>query len=66
MNYVDGVYCPPINEQYFDNINPATGAVYCLIPDSDENDLALAVTAAEKAFPIWSNIPAEERSKSFL
>ena len=63
MNYVDGVYCPPINEQYFDNINPATGAVYCLIPDSDENDLALAVMAAEKAFPIWSNMPAEERSK---
>ena len=63
MNYVDGVYCPPINEQYFDNINPATGEVYCLIPDSDENDLALAVKAAEKAFPIWSNMPAEERSK---
>ena len=63
MNYVDGVYCPPINEQYFDNINPATGEVYCLIPDSDDNDLALAVKAAEKAFPIWSNMPAEERSK---
>ncbi len=63
MNYVDGVYCPPINEQYFDNINPATGEVYCLIPDSDENDLDLAVTAAEKAFPTWSNMPAEERSK---
>ena len=63
MNYIDGVYCPPINEQYFDNINPATGEVYCLIPDSDENDLALAVKAAEKAFPIWSNMPAEERSK---
>ena len=63
MNYVDGVYCPPINEQYFDNINPATGAVYCLIPDSDENDLALAVKAADKAFPTWSKLPAEERSK---
>ena len=63
MNYVDGLYCRPINEQYFDNINPATGEVYCLIPDSDDNDLALAVTAAEKAFPIWSNMPAEERSK---
>ena len=63
QNFINGEYCPPINEQYFDNINPATGAVYCLIPDSDENDLALAVKAAEKAFPIWSNMPAEERSK---
>jgi aminomuconate-semialdehyde/2-hydroxymuconate-6-semialdehyde dehydrogenase len=63
QNFINGEYCPPINEQYFDNINPATGAVYCLIPDSDENDLVLAVKAAEKAFPIWSNMPAEERSK---
>lgn len=63
QNFINGEYCSPINEQYFDNINPATGEVYCLIPDSDENDLALAVKAAEKAFPIWSNMPAEERSK---
>ncbi len=63
MNYIDGAYCPPINAQYFDNINPATGAAYCLIPDSDENDLASAVSAADKAFPTWSKMPAEERSK---
>jgi aminomuconate-semialdehyde/2-hydroxymuconate-6-semialdehyde dehydrogenase len=63
MNYIDGAYCPPINAQYFDNINPATGEAYCLIPDSDENDLASAVSAADKAFPTWSKMPAEERSK---
>jgi aminomuconate-semialdehyde/2-hydroxymuconate-6-semialdehyde dehydrogenase len=66
MNYIDGAYCPPINAQYFDNINPATGAAYCLIPDSDENDLASAVSAADKAFPTWSKMPAEERSKMLV
>lgn len=63
MNFIDGNYCTPIDNRYFDNIDPSTGLVYSLIPDSDENDLALAVSAAEKAFPIWSNMPAEERSK---
>lgn len=63
MNFIDGNYCTPIDNRYFDNIDPSTGLVYSLIPDSDENDLALAVLAAEKAFPIWSNMPSEERSK---
>ena len=63
MNFIDGNYCTPIDNRYFDNIDPSTGLVYSLIPDSDEKDLSLAVSAAEKAFPIWSNMPAEERSK---
>lgn len=63
MNFIDGNYCTPIDNRYFDNIDPSTGLVYSLIPDSDEKDLSLAVLAAEKAFPIWSNMPAEERSK---
>lgn len=63
MNFIDGNYCTPIDNRYFDNIDPSIGLVYSLIPDSDEKDLSLAVLAAEKAFPIWSNMPAEERSK---
>ncbi len=63
LNFIDGNYCTPIDNRYFDNIDPSTGLVYSLIPDSDEKDLSLAVSAAEKAFPIWSNMPAEERSK---
>lgn len=63
MNFIDGNYCTPIDNRYFDNIDPSNGLVYSLIPDSDEKDLSLAVSAAEKAFPVWSNMPAEERSK---
>ncbi len=53
----------PTGAKYLDNINPGTGKVYSLIPDSDHSDVEAAVSAAEKAFPIWSNTPAEERSK---
>ena len=63
QNFINGNYCAPIDNRYFDNIDPSTGSVYSLIPDSDEKDLAVAVSAAELAFPIWSAMPSEQRSK---
>lgn len=63
QNFINGTYVPPKNGQYIDNFEPATGQVYALIPDSDEEDVVDAVEAAEKAFPIWSNMSIEERSQ---
>lgn len=63
QNFINGKYSAPIGDLYIDNIEPATGKVYSLIPDSDELDVELAVEAAEKAFPIWSKMTTEERSK---
>lgn len=62
QNFVDGKYMEPIDGNYIDNFEPATGKVYSLIPNSNEKDVELAVTAAEKAFPIWSSMSNEERS----
>ncbi len=61
-NFIDGKYVAPIKGQYIDNFEPATGKVYSLIPNSDEEDVQMAVNAAEKAFPIWSKMSTEERS----
>jgi aminomuconate-semialdehyde/2-hydroxymuconate-6-semialdehyde dehydrogenase len=63
QNFINGNYIAPISDAYMDNYEPATGQVYSLIPDSDERDVELAVEAAEKAFPIWSKMSNEERSK---
>ena len=63
QNFIDGRFQDPACGQFLDNIEPATGKVYSLIPDSDEEDVAVAVKAAEKAFPIWSKMSVEERSK---
>ena len=60
-NYINGELVQPISENYLDNFDPATGEVYSLIPDSDERDVEKAVEAARKAFPIWSQMSAEER-----
>lgn len=54
-NYINGTFCAPRRQQYFDNINPATGAVYGQIPDSTAEDVQDAVDAAQKAFPVWSS-----------
>ncbi|GAA4327381.1 aldehyde dehydrogenase [Flaviaesturariibacter amylovorans] len=60
-NYIGGYLIGPLSGKFIDNVNPATGEVYCQIPDSGEKDVELAVGAAKKAFPKWSATPAEER-----
>ena len=63
QNFINGEYCDPIDGQYIDNYEPATGKVYSMIPNSGAKDVEKAVEAAEKAYPIWSEMSNEERSK---
>ncbi len=62
QNYINGELVAPISGEYLENYNPATGAVYSLIPDSDEKDVDNAVKAAKEAFPSWSNMAKQKRS----
>lgn len=66
QNFINGSYQDPIDANYIDNYEPATGQVYSLIPNSNERDVELAVTAAEKALPIWSAMSIEERSSILM
>jgi aminomuconate-semialdehyde/2-hydroxymuconate-6-semialdehyde dehydrogenase len=63
LNYIDGQLVAPAKGKYLDNYNPSTGKVYSSIPDSDEEDVKLAVEAANRAFPAWSSMKKEERSQ---
>ncbi|RMD97040.1 MAG: aldehyde dehydrogenase family protein, partial [Calditrichaeota bacterium] len=65
-NYINGEWVPPASGAYLDNYNPATGEVYSQVPLSDERDVQQAVAAAEKAFPQWLAMPAQERSRLLL
>ena len=65
-NYINGQMVAPVAGQYIDNYNPATGAVYALIPDSDAQDVELAVQAAQAAFPAWAATPAEKRGQLLM
>lgn len=65
-NYINGSLQEPTSNNYLENINPATGKVYSLCPNSDETDVDLAYQAAKAAFPDWSNMSANNRSKILL
>ena len=62
QNFIGGEMTAPVSGGYFDTVDPAIGLAYAKVPDSDVNDLNLAVTAAKKAFPAWRDTPAETRA----
>jgi aminomuconate-semialdehyde/2-hydroxymuconate-6-semialdehyde dehydrogenase len=66
LNYIDGRFAEPAGGAFLDNVEPATGAVYSQVADSDERDIARAIESAERAFPAWSLMPAEQRSRLML
>jgi aminomuconate-semialdehyde/2-hydroxymuconate-6-semialdehyde dehydrogenase len=62
QNYINGELTSPASGAYIDNVNPAEGKVYSLIPDSDAVDVQQAVEAAQHAFTGWSALAVEKRS----
>lgn len=62
LNYINGELKEPVNGSFLENVNPALGSVYTLVPDSDAEDIQQAVEAAQAAFPQWSTMPVERRS----
>jgi aminomuconate-semialdehyde/2-hydroxymuconate-6-semialdehyde dehydrogenase len=66
LNYINGKLVAPVSDTYIDNVNPATGEVYSLIPDSDERDVMAATAAAKAAFLNWSVTPVHKRSAILL
>lgn len=65
-NYIGGEFLKPVSGNYLDNYEPATGKVYSLVPDSDAQDVELAVRAAQEALPVWSGMSVEKRSEIML
>ncbi|MEO6871556.1 MAG: aldehyde dehydrogenase [Chthoniobacterales bacterium] len=65
-NFIGGQLVEPIGGKYLDNIEPATGKCYSLVPDSDSRDVEAAVAAAEKAFAGWARTPVAGRSRILL
>ena len=61
QNYINGDFIPPKSGDYINNISPATGEVYSLIPDSDAQDIDAAVNSAQNAFKSWSKLSKKER-----
>jgi aminomuconate-semialdehyde/2-hydroxymuconate-6-semialdehyde dehydrogenase len=63
QNFINGKYVDPVNGQYIDNVEPGTGKVFAQIPNSTIEDLEKSVSASKAAFPIWSTMSVDKRSR---
>jgi aminomuconate-semialdehyde/2-hydroxymuconate-6-semialdehyde dehydrogenase len=62
LNYIGGKLIPPQADKWLENVNPSLGEVYGFIPDSNQEDVDMAVVAASSAFESWSLTPAPQRA----
>ena len=61
-NFIGGQWVPPTKGQYFENITPVTGKVFCEIARSTADDVELALDAAHAAKGAWGRSSPTERS----
>lgn len=65
-NYIGGKWAQPVEGQYFDNISPVNGAVFCQVARSGQKDIELALDAAHSAKESWGTTSVTERSNILL
>ncbi|WP_413875619.1 aldehyde dehydrogenase family protein [Albidovulum sp.] len=59
--YIDGQWVDPVVPATLDVISPATETACATIALGSAKDVDLAVAAARRAFPVWSQSPVETR-----
>ncbi|MEE9906551.1 aldehyde dehydrogenase family protein [Brucella intermedia] len=59
--YIDGAWRAPVEAKSIEVINPANEKPYAVISAGSAKDIDLAVAAARKAFPSWSETSAANR-----
>ncbi|MFZ5525224.1 MAG: aldehyde dehydrogenase [Pseudomonadota bacterium] len=61
-NFINGQWVKPVKGQYFDNVTPVTGQVFCQVARSTEEDINLALDAAHAAADGWGATPVAQRA----
>jgi len=64
-NYIGGEWVAPVNGQYFDNISPVNGKVFCKVPRSDKDDINLALDKAHAVKTQWGTTSVAERAQQY-
>ena len=65
-NFIGGEWVAPLEGNYFENVTPVTGEVFCEVPRSTPADLHAALDAAHAAADNWGRTPAAERAGILL
>jgi aldehyde dehydrogenase len=61
-NFINGKFVAPVKGQYFENVTPVTGKVFCQVARSTEEDINLALDAAHAAAETWGHTPVAQRA----
>ncbi|QST01764.1 aldehyde dehydrogenase family protein [Pontibacillus sp. ALD_SL1] len=61
-NYIGGKWTAPAGGEYFKNVSPVNGKAFCEVARSTEDDINLAIDAAEEAKVAWGQTSTTERA----
>ncbi|MFO1424927.1 MAG: aldehyde dehydrogenase [Candidatus Competibacteraceae bacterium] len=62
QNFIDGQWTSPVKGQYFENVSPVTGQVFCEVPRSTAEDIERALDAAHTAAEAWGRTSVAARA----
>jgi aldehyde dehydrogenase len=65
-NYIGGRWVEPASGQYFENVTPVTGRVFCEIPRSNAQDIDRALDAAHAARASWGQTSPTDRANIMI
>ena len=65
-NYIGGRWVEPVSGQYFENVTPVTGKVFCEIPRSNAQDIDRALDAAHAARVAWGHTSPTHRANIMI
>ncbi|WFP16397.1 aldehyde dehydrogenase [Citricoccus muralis] len=61
-HYIGGEWVAPVKGQYFENVTPITGQVFCEVARGTAEDIEAALDAAWAAAPAWGKTSVAERA----
>jgi aldehyde dehydrogenase len=62
-NYIGGEWLAPVSGEYFENVSPVTGKVFCEVPRSNSADIERALDAAHAAKKAWGKTSVAARAR---
>jgi betaine-aldehyde dehydrogenase len=65
-NLINGAFVEAVDGRTMDLVNPSTGEVFAVAPQSSQADVDAAMTAASSAFEEWRDATPSERSLALL
>jgi aldehyde dehydrogenase len=61
-HWIGGEYVAPVKGQYFENVSPVNGKVFCEVARGTAEDIEAALDAAHAAAPAWGKTSVTERA----